>query len=590
MSQSQDSVFVVFGKIFPAELIAEKRFDVIVADGMFKKDVESLNSKFLDLNTFVDPGSIHEASKFSEELSRIVLSDGSRLSKSFMYEGYELWWMYCNSMFLLFCVPYTQYKRLLEFVSSYKHVSFYNPLYKSLFAYFVEAHGGQFEHIKKRELRSSQWLSLGIFVQIILTFFSILVLLVKRPKLGIFIGDRFDKNKDHDARMIFIYQELRRRGLYFMEFVRSHESWKMVLQHFYVRNRPVVYSEAVAFVGRFLGLLTGGRARAERIINPYIDDLKSDPEARFKLLVATHYIHGVYADIWSIRIMKWILGNIGIRAMYIAASLDRNFHTVFGCKLNAIPMTGILHGVASKDYNIYDFLPAFDGEKSLSVDIYGVWSQWWREYYLKNSRAYKPEQLIVSGPMRPLEMSGIQQETKPSLGERVRVLFMSEQTAVPDEVMPYFRKLLKQNDIELTIKFRPYRDGFEDWLLVNELEILKLPQIKIVKGGMQEAIQNVDVVVGCHSTGVLEALLQFKTPIFIRSKKWGDYYSMTESEKGRYFFAENPTELIAKIRGVSGLPQGLISELREQYFGDPQKNGSVWVVDRLVESLKNSVN
>lgn len=582
-SELKSTVLVIFGKDLPVGLIAKRKFDTIAADEKFRKDVEFSGSVFVDLDTLIDLGSIYEASAFLEELSYLKLLDGSRLSKSFIYKGYELWWIHYNSLFHYFCIPYTQHRRLLERLRSFQNISFYRPPYKSLFLCYLRAYECKIVTLRERGFKSPSLLPFGVLLQILITFLSIPILLVRKRRILVFTGDKFEKSKDYDFRMRFIYEELRSKKFPFVEFIRSLESWRTVISHAITRKRPLIYSEAITFIGRFMSVISGGRISDRRRFGPHAFTSVIDPEERFKLLVGTQYLLGVHDDVWAIRIMKLILRAIGVRAALIPAAMERNFHTVLGCKLNVISTIGILHGVASHSYNVYDFLPGFDGEKMLSVDKYGLWSEWWKEYYMKNSKAYLPEQLYVSGSMRPLEAPKERGDVVKQQSGIPRVLFIAEQTIVPSEVMPYLKALLEQKDIVLTIKFRPYRDGFEEWLLQNEPDILKQEHVRIVKGGMQEAIQDADVVVGCHSTGVLEALLQLKIPIFLRSKKWGDYYSMTESEKTHCFFAENPKELIEKIAGAHDLPSGLLAELREQYFGDSHKNGSKWAVDQVVE-------
>jgi len=187
--------------------------------------------------------------------------------------------------------------------------------------------------------------------------------------------------------------------------------------------------------------------------------------------------------------------------------------------------------------------------------------------------------------MRPLEVPKETESVVTTKGRLTRVLFIAEHGVEPIEVMPYLRELIDRQDIKLTIKFRPYRDGFESWLLQNEPQILKLQHVQIVKGGMQEAIQDVDVVVGFRSTAVLEALLQLKIPVFLHSQKWGDYYNMTETKEGWHFFAENPKELIERVKHAHNIQKDTLMKLREQYFGDPHKNGSAWVVDKLEQMV-----
>src|SRR3990167_8889962 len=145
--------------------------------------------------------------------------------------------------------------------------------------------------------------------------------------------------------------------------------------------------------------------------------------------------------------MKLILKFIGIKAAIILSAGGRNLHEVLACKLLGIRIVGIQHGMSSKDYMVSDFMHEFDGEKCLSVDKYGLWSEWWKEYYLKNSRAYKPEQLYISGPMRPLEHADI--PALSAAGHSLKVLFLSEQLAAPTEILPYLEVLMEAKDISL---------------------------------------------------------------------------------------------------------------------------------------------
>lgn len=567
----KDSVLVIFGEELPKGDLSQ--YSVVLSGKKLKE--------------FIESGSIYEASAFAEELSHLKFPDGSCVAKSFIYKGYELWWIRYNSLFTYFGLPYTQYKRLLSYLKDFPRVYFYKSPYKSLFATYLSAYGCEMIELNKR---SPSIMPLGILLQVFLTLLSLPALMLQRRRLLIFTGDKFEKSKDYDFRMKFIYQELRQRKIPFVEFIRSLESWKAVLKHFFVRKRPVIYSEAVAFVGRSASVISGGRYRAKREFGPHTFTSETDPRVRFKLLVATQSLLSVYDDIWAIRIMKWILQVIGVRATFVAAALERNFHVVLGCKLNDIPTIGILHGAPSKYYNAYDFLPGFNGAKMLSVDKYGLWSKWWKKYYLKNSKAYRPEQLYISGLMRPLEKSKRSDLNTGSKGltlnsRPIKVLFISEQLAAPLEVMLYLKELLKNHTFDLTIKFRPYRDGFEEWLLQNEPDLLEMKNMRILRGSIQDAVKECDVIIGSHSTAVLEALLQFKIPLFFNTQKWSDCFSLKEYGNGHPFFADNPTELSEKIKNARTISNDNLRELQERFFGDPYKNGSKWVVDQLEDAL-----
>lgn len=569
---ASNTTLIVFGDKVPRQLKTD-RFDTVFADKSLRYSLDRHGSRFVNINTLVDIPSIYEAAKFQDELTRASFSNGNRVPKEFAYKGFELWWIHYDSMFRNLCIPYTRYRRLLEHLESYSHVTIYNSQHRNLFENYLKVRGITVTICNCSD-RGRLWPTPGIVLQLLFTIISLPVMVVLRQRILVFIGDKFDKDKDHDFRMGLIYEELRGRKLSFVEFIRSLDSWHVTLTHFFVRMRPVVYSEAIVFVGGILALFTGGRRKMKgelekltRVVDTY---------ERFKILMSSEYLHHFYDDVWAIRIMCGILGLSGVRKAFVTAAMDRNFHTVLALKLRRVPIVGIMHGVSSRFGTPYDYMTGFDG-KSMSVDSYGVWSEWWRENYLKNSDVYKPEQLVVSGPMRPVLGKSVSQES----GRLTRVLFVSEQTVDPEEAMPYLTKLLSLSNIDLTIKFRPFRDGFEDWLKENHPEILNSSKVKIVRGSMQEAINNTDVALGCHSTGVLEALLQLKVPVFLNSHKWGDYYGLADEPGREILFARDPDALPNKIEQAKSVPVQILNDMRVQYFGNPHKDGSKWVVDRL---------
>lgn len=245
--------------------------------------------------------------------------------------------------------------------------------------------------------------------------------------------------------------------------------------------------------------------------------------------------------------------------------------------------------MASRFYNTYDFMPGFDGRRSLSVGEYGLWSEWWREYYAKYSKVLKPEQLVVSGPMRPYltKISGI--PSIPHSNGKVRVLFVSEQLAVPAEAVAYLEALLRSDDVSVFISFRVDRDGFEDWLKVNRPDLLEQIQAeRVIRTGIMDALTYVDVAVGSHSTGVLESLYTEKCPIFYETSKWGDYFDLQEHRSPYSFYVRSPEALVEVVKTAPSIPPAELERLKERFFGDPHKNGSAWVVDRLEEYLRKT--
>lgn len=570
--KNQKSVLVIFGDDSPKKKKSWwQQFDEVIT----KDKLEELTST----------GSNHEAYKLVNELSNLLLPDGSRLAKIINYHGYELWWMHYDSICDNFCLPYTQYAFLLSYLKDFDKVCLFQPPHPDLFEYYLKAYHCQCHILRQTNPKRFLPLPFGVILQIILSAFFLFWLAIARPKLMLWTSDKFALPDDCDFRYKFIYQELRKRKVLFVEFVRSMESWSTVLNHARQRKRPVFYSAAVISLIYYLS-----RFFSQRYQKKLAGLLQSeDSEERFWLQVAAHYLQYIKGTIWSIQIIKFILRRIGTKAAIITTGCNRTFHELLACKLANIRTIGIQHGAKAKQVSSYDFMPWFDGEKTLMPDRFGLWSKWWQDYYLKNSKAFKPEQFYVSGPMRPLTSvdAELQHANQPKKGP-VKVLFISEQLAVPKEVLPYLLTVLEVQDFQFFLKFRPYRDGFELWLKEKQPEVYQriLGKAQILRGTMEEAADICDVVVGSHSTSVLEALLRLKPFVFFRTNKWGDHFDIKSFDDEDYFFAENPEDLIKKIKKSVNISKENLKKLQERFFGDPRQNGSKWVVEQALEFTK----
>lgn len=561
------------------------KYDVVISPPSIRGEVLPLSLEWRNLDDYIEAGSIYEATDMLKQLSYVRLPNGTRVTKSTFYNGFELWWIQYQNLFLRFCLPYTQHKKLLEYLNNYEDVVLLEPQFKKLFECYLLAHRRNVVILSGGGSKLHELFPLGIMIQILLTFVFLPIIILQQKKILIWTGDLFEGGKDFDFRLRFVYEELRKRNISFLETIRSLESWRSVLQHAARRRRAVVYSTAITFLAHYASILTGKRFRLSKQFRESEFASISEPEERFMLMVATQYLQTVGDDIWEIRINRIFLKLGGVKVAFIPATNDRNFHTFLACKLNNIPTVGILHGVASQYYNVYDFLHTYDGEKTMSVDKYGVWSDWWKEYYVKNSKAYSPEQLFVSGLMRPFTGQKTPQESIKEQKEKIKVLFVSEQLAVPDEVFPHLRLLLEENEFELYVTFRPYQDGFEMWLKENHPEILqKIPKSQIIRTGIKDAIHQCDVAVGTHSTAVLEAVIQKKPFVFFKTGKWGDYFNLEAYSSEYSFYVETERKFLEAIKQSKAIPVSELQKIQERFFGDPCQNGSKWVVDELVKN------
>ncbi|MSR87955.1 MAG: hypothetical protein EXS69_02210 [Candidatus Zambryskibacteria bacterium] len=558
------SIFVAFHSGWSKELAS--RYDEIVTPER--------------LRGLIKAGSVEEASELNRKLSLITDRAGRRVSKIVNFKGFELWWINYDNLMYKFSLPYTEYRSLLEYLKDFSNIYLYKPPHLDIFKYFLDAH--ECRYVIKLEKQFSKKFPIGVLFQVALSIPFLFWLKLRNPKLLVWTSDRFDPPRDHNFRMKFIYEELKARKINFMEFIRSMEPSPIVFEHCLKRRRPVIYSYAIVTLARALRSLFESQRNLETFSRPKVG---ASPEEIFWHKIATHYAKNFRSDIWAIKTIKFILKFIGIKSAIIIGAINRNFPEVLACKLSGIPTVGIQHGLHPKYYFVSDFMHEFDGDKTLSVDKYGLWSEWWKEYYLKYSKAYKPEQLYVSGLMRPLEKIPNSKSQTLNHGQ-LKVLFVAEELAAPEEVLPYLEALLEDKNVSVYIKFRPYKDGFEAWLKENHPEIIKnFDAEKILKISMHEAIALSDVVVGSHSAGVFEAALQLKPFVLFRTEKWGDFLGLISLNLGD-IVAGTPEEFIAKVKRSKSIPQDGLKKIQELFFGNPYQNGSRWVVDQAEEALK----
>lgn len=572
----EKSALVIFSSLPEKEREWWGQFSTVIAPQELEEAVRAKDVSFEALELWTDPPRIQEAAIFLGDLARAVLPDGTRVSKSVVYRGYELWWMQYDELYYQLCLPYSQYKRLLCHLAEFPKVYLYQTPAPALFQKYLQA----YECVARFNEKKKTFPSFGIWLQIFLSFVSIPVLVLTRPKTLVYTGDLFDPPHDHSFRMRYIYEELRARKLPFVEFIRSLEPGKIVLAHFWKRRRPVVYSFAIKVVLSWCASFFSERT---------FDFRGADPEQKFRLSLATMYLCNVRGIIWSTTVLNWLVRMIGIKTALIPAASSRTYCELLACKLAGVPSIGILHGAASKYYNVYDFMPEYDGSKHLGVDVYGVWSSWWRDYYLANGKLYQAEHLAVSGPMRPSPVGETfthsHKGTVPSSGP-IKVLFVPGELSVPEQIVTYIRAMLDSKDISLYLTFRPYRDAFENWIQGNDPELLeKIGPDRIFRGRrIQEDIAACDVVVGSYSTAVLEALLQLKPFIFFHTEKWGDYFDL-KAYQDAAFFVGSPGELVERIKEIKDIPEKTLKELQNRFFGDPYKNGSAWAIDEVEKHL-----
>ena len=101
------------------------RIGTIIGPEELREKIKNPKTQFIDIEGLIEPGNIREASQLVDKLSRLIISNGKHLPKIITYHDYELWWVHYGDLMHKFCLPYTQYRYLLEYLKDFSKVRWF---------------------------------------------------------------------------------------------------------------------------------------------------------------------------------------------------------------------------------------------------------------------------------------------------------------------------------------------------------------------------------------------------------------------------------------------------------------------------------
>ena len=125
-----------------------------------------------------------------------------------------------------------------------------------------------------------------------------------------------------------------------------------------------------------------------------------------------------------------------------------------------------MHGFSFNTYMSYEHYSFYQGTKKLSPDMFIVWSQFWKEYFLKNSKNYP--NIKAWGPLR-------NNQTKSKINQLDKfknILILTEPLVNPISIYPYLQELIKTGKYSLIFKLRDLECSFYNDLLDFQLVLI----------------------------------------------------------------------------------------------------------------------
>lgn len=419
---------------------------------------------------------------------------------------------------------------------------------------FIE---GNFDKQKqKKPIKKYIYLILRYMFDIFLSFYSLISMLyirivIKRPLSVIWTGDFYDETLQGDFRLGNLYLELKDKKINYIDFIRdNHNGILSTLNNMLKRRKPVIYYDSITRIFLF---------SPNKNTNIY---LKNENYLHRQIL--SRFIHKISTPA-KINLFRKIFNFLKVDNFICWEFSDRQSNLIYAAKLNNIRTIGFMHGAGNKFYVAHEYMSEFSSDKKIGPDFMGVYSEWWKKYFELHSKLYT--HVEVCGMLRKKNFL----TTPKHMPSFKSVLWISEPLIDPEEVIGFIEYLHK--NYSLVIKKRPLtKDIFYNKLIQKYPECKNIPTLD---GDIFTAINQCSLVVGSHSTAVIDALQVNKPCLLVNTKKWGNYFNVDEN-----IFIKNTNELEPKI---SKLANFNFEDLKLKYFGEDTDDGVQWVIKKMTK-------
>lgn len=320
-------------------------------------------------------------------------------------------------------------------------------------------------------------------------------------------GDDVTSEFKCDFRIKHLLGHLQQEYNYLEAIHPSPDGLSVLFRNFLMRDRPVLYTNAPS--------------RLKDIFNKKAKKGNFDHEVRF----------------W-----RGIFNSMGVKVLIPWELSSRQSPLIAAAKYMELKIVGFMHGAGMKEYMVHEYLQY---DKPI-FDVYVVWTRWWQEYYKQNATIY--QNLIVGHFDRFTWVDGPRlSNTKSGCS---RLVIIEERLSNVDEILiklNWLCSVLNFNEIV----FKPRK---------GTMTVLRSVFKSLGYDELCSGYQNNDLIVGSHSTAVLEASLFGLNFFLLDTETWGNYFKVAPP-----FFLngkENKQEIIEKLRSQR------LSEVSQKYFND----------------------
>jgi len=517
------------------------------------------------LSLYIEDYKVISSVKDARKLTEDIFLKSNQFIKKFKYKGYGVTWMWFNEIFLL-SLKYLEIQELIRKLLELKPREIYFDGVDLVYVKIIKMHFDNIRfHGDQKEKASIKIINFifnsSMFVYSLISI--VLYYLNSKKYVGTYTGDYIYKSTKSDFRLSKLYEEYEQNKINFIEFIRP-TSIKNFYKNIFIRRRLAVYFTSIEY---FLNFFV--KKSKKRVFIDFQSSILNSLEKSNNVLIL------------QTKFMEKILRILKIKNFVVISSSSRSAPIMLACKGAQINTIGIMHGLPQRDYAVYEFIESYSDNKKIGCDAYGVWSEHYKKYFQNYSKILSKENIFVSGLLRPvdkLKLKTFHTITK----NKIKILIIVEPLVDQSEIVPYLKKIFFNENFFIGFKLRPMSSGFDKNMTEIENQI---PQAKACKkhfGRIESAANNYDILIGSHSTAVIEASLFNKLSLLVKTNKWGDYFDLNTLVPNSGLFIESPEDIckaiISRIDNEKKLKT--IDTIREHFFGE-NNNGAKWVVNQI---------
>jgi hypothetical protein len=350
----------------------------------------------------------------------------------------------------------------------------------------------------------------------------------------------------------------------------NHGPLKIIKNHF-LRDVPCIYTDSII---KFCEAIACCNPLLKKDGNNLKADLKSQ-------VVFERLSHGLPGIRLAIMTLGYIFQKTNISVMFCPDSSERSILELAACRQRDIMTIGTQNGTEWDFFQVHKFVkPVSVGLEYMAHDKFGVWSEGWLQYFVRNSNVYSKENLHVSGFYR--------HKAKPykalyGPNKKIdKILWLVENLTPVNEIFPYIEILIKNNFI-IYLKVRPQQKDAGDLTAEKIMQKFGHQHFTIIDQPIEECVKDYDLALGCYTTALLDSGLGGVPVLILKTETWGDVFKLEFDQTVNRSYCRSPKELIDGIRDV---PLEAIQNFINLYAPDPYLSGSEWVVREINNNLK----